>query len=300
MGILRWKDVCREGSWNGIKMPIQVLSFDDGHVLALHTYPDVPGQEVEPQGRQGATFDVTVVYSPDLSTYWGENIYPEGPRTLRRALETGGTATLVHPIWGEFECHPLRWNVVDDASRPDMTIMRVTFVEDSLEPFTLTDSTALSKTGDAAKKADEIDLILAQEHGYTDLNPFRDILDAFNAVLYAWNSTWYAIESMLLRIRGQIRDLIDLLDLDSADNWGDVRPLIIEFQADLIEAANAIEVDRPMFSQMTVGMDTNLYQISVDLYGNKDEVETLHSLNASVVANPNHVPAGTVLVYQIP
>ena len=298
MGILRWKDICDEGSFDGIKFPIRSIYTSGGRTTVAHTYPDVPGQEIEDLGRRATSFTVVAVWSPDLVDYWGENIYPEGFRTLLRRLEGGGSAIFRHPIWGETKCAATDWNFPDDATRPDIVEATVTFVEDSLEPFTLEASTALAKVGDARKKAEQIDLFINEEYGSRWGTPFGDLLDAFNAILYAWNSTWYSIESKFLYIRGQIGKLAETFQLETADNYH-IMELAKLFQYDLIEAVNGIEKDLPMFYSVTVGKDTDLFTMSRDIYGDETWVDTLASLNAATVYNPAHVKAGTVITYQV-
>jgi prophage DNA circulation protein len=297
MTILRWSDICRESTFDGIRLPVRSIYTTGGRALALHTYPDVPGQEVEDQGRQATTFAVSAVWGPDLADYWGDNIYPEGFRLMRRRLEKGGSGTFVHPIWGETEVAVESWGFNDDAARPDVVEINITFVEDSLKQFSIKDSTALSRTRDAKKKAEQIDLHIQEQYGEGWGNPFRDLLDMFNSVLYAWNSTLYALESKFLYLKSKIREYEDLFDLRSSDNWP-VMELVILFEYDMIEAINGIERDLPTFGSLTVGKDTDLFTVSTDIYGDETWVDDLMSLNVHIY-NPARVPSGTTVTYQV-
>jgi prophage DNA circulation protein len=297
--VLRWTDIMQTGTFDGIIFPIRRIASRGGRTLAMHTYPDVPGQEVEDQGRIAETFTVDAVWGPDLENIYGVNIYPEGWRIFKRRMDEGGSGIFVHPNWGEVNVAVLDYNYDEDASRPDTLRATMVFVEDSLAPFSLKDSTALSKQGDAQKRAEQIDIVLSEKFGFS-FTLFVDLLVDFRFVLFAWNATIYAIQSKYLNVQAQIRALMDAnRDIfDDASNWEILLEPIIQYQADLVELVNGIEKDFPLFATFTTTGVTDLITLSVKLYGSRDRWEELQSLNAAVVPNPLRVPAGVELVYQ--
>jgi hypothetical protein len=295
---LRWTDIMRIGSFDGIEFPIQVISEDGGRVLALHTYPDVPGQEVEDQGRAAATWDITATWSPDFAELYGNDIYPGGMNDLKARLQEGGSGIFVHPLWGEATVAVSSWSFTDDASRPDVTIATMTFVEDSLEPFSLEQSTTWMRVVDAEKKSELIDTALVAS-GEFSTNVFAEFLADFKLVLYAVNATRYAVESKLLQIRADIRSLVDgSIFLNNPVNWS-VMELIIGYQADLTDMVSAVERDRPMFDTYTVRGDTDLMTLAVQLNGSTSFYDELLSLNSAVIGNPQRIKQGTDIVYRV-
>ena len=287
----------REGSFDGIKMPIVRISSRGGRTLALHTYPDVPGQEVEDQGRVALVYNIDAAWGPDLENIWGSNIYPEGWRLFKQRMDEGGSAIFKHPIWGETKMAVRDWSADEDAARPDIINASLTLVEDSLEPFSIKDSTALSKVGDAVVRAERVDIALQTYEGITT-TPFADLVTSFRMLIFAWNSLMYHLESMFSKIRTDIRALVVVHPiLNDAAHW-DLREEIDHIEADLIEEAAAFAIDFPMFETETIAGDTDLFQLSIKYYGTDARWEDLLAINSSVVSNPSHVPGGSLITHQ--
>jgi len=288
-----------EGRWDGMKIPITSVSVRGGRSLALHTYPDVPGQEVEDQGRNAATFGIEATYGPELADVWGKNIYPEGLRLLVKRLETKGSGIFVHPIWGERNCAAMDWSYDDAASSPDQTVIRFTLVEDSLEPFSLEDSTTLSREGDITVRAERLDRLIMVNEGDGWGTPFADLIASFRMSLYMWNSMQYWAEHRLMKLRADIRDLKDMFPRTFGDcvNVGMLED-IVHLQKDMRDMVAGIEKDAPMFVAETVSGDTTLFDLAVKYYSDRSRWEDLQSLNAARVSNPASVPSGTLIYRQ--
>lgn len=294
--VQRWTDIMREGSFDGIKLPIMRIGSRGGRTLAMHTYPDVPGQEVEDQGRRATTFNVDLVYGPDLANIWGANIYPEGPRLLIERFERGGTGIFVHPLWGEVEVAVEDWTRDDDASRPDVTHISVVFVEDSLDPFTLEDSTSLNKTSEATARSEAVDLHLQSVEGETG-TPFSDLVSEFKLMLYDIRATRYIIESRWLNFRADIRALVDSYESLSNPSYFNIIEEIILMEGAMTELVSSLDNDFPLIVTEVVNSETSFIALAVKLYGDKSRADELGSINSHVF-NPMRVPAGTVISYR--
>lgn len=262
----------------------------------MHTYPDVPGQEVEDQGRRATVFNVELVYGPDLANIWGANIYPEGPRLLMERLERGGSGIFVHPLWGDVRVAVEDFTRDDDATRPDVTHISLVLVEDSLEPFTLEDSTSLNKVADAKERSRRVDLHLQSVEGETG-TPFGDIVAKFKLMLYDIKATRYIMESRWLRFRADIAALVDSYDSLSDALHFDIMEEIILMQGDMVELVSSLDNDFPLIVTETVQAETSFMALAVKLYSDKARFDELSSMN-SHITNPMRIPAGSVISYR--
>jgi len=295
----RWKDIMGPGSFKGLQFPIVRIGYSGGHALAINSYPDVGGQDVEDQGRNAEQWTVEALFSADLADKWGDDIYPGAARGFKRRLQEKGSGELVLPVWGSTTAAVLTWTADEDAGKADQIAYTVTFVEDSLGEFALKDSTSLSKQGDATKKAQQIDTYLATYEGAGIGNPFADLLLAFTMVLFAVNSTRYTVESAYLHVRASIQGLIEQYATFTDPAHWDLMELTISFNSDIVEMVSGTERNFPLFRQTVTGGEIDLFTLSKDLYGTSDRWEELFSLNAAVVQNPMRVPPGTTITYQV-
>lgn len=295
----RWKELMGPGSFRGLQFPITRIGYSGGHALAVNSYPDVGGQDVEDQGRNAERWSVEAVFAPDLSGIWGDDIYPGAVRGFKKRLDTKGSGELVLPIWGTTTAAVEAWTANEAAAEPDIITFNVTFVEDTLGEFALKDSTSLSKQGDATKTAEQMDLYLQSQEGISIGNPFADILRMVTMALFAVHATRYTVESAYLGALAQMQAVRDAHPTFSDPAHWDLSELLICFNSDLLDMVSSTERNSPLFRQMVSGGEIDLMTLSMQLYGTRDRWEELYSLNAAVVSNPIRVAPGTTLTYQV-
>lgn len=123
---MSWKNDLLDASYR--EVPFQVLGdgLDVRRALARHGMPYRDGDTVEDLGREARRFELRAVF-------FGED-YERGLQALLDALNTPGSAPLVHPVYGHLTVMAERWQVRHQAERPDYAEVALSLVEDTPDP----------------------------------------------------------------------------------------------------------------------------------------------------------------------
>lgn len=118
---MSWSETLLDASYRGVPIQVMSESLQAQRALAEHGVPYQDGDEVEDLGRGARTFAMTVVM-------FGDN-YEIELQNLLKALDTLGSGSLIHPIYGQVEVVARDWSVQHKADRPDYAEVSLTFLE---------------------------------------------------------------------------------------------------------------------------------------------------------------------------
>ena len=153
---MTWADNLLDASYRGV--PINVVGEDLSaqRALSQHGVPYVDGDDVEDLGRGARQFALQVVI-------FGENYMLE-LQNLLRALDTGGKAELIHPIYGSVNVTNATYQVIHRAERRDYAEVAVQFLESKpgqpffAQQFEFVDTSTLDMADEAKWQDGVLDL----------------------------------------------------------------------------------------------------------------------------------------------
>lgn len=123
---MSWKDNLLDASYREVPFQVMADGLDVRRALAQHGMPYRDGDTVEDLGREARRFELRAVF-------YGAD-YELGLQALLAALNTPGSAPLVHPVYGHLTVMAERWQVRHQAERPDYAEVQLALVEDTPDP----------------------------------------------------------------------------------------------------------------------------------------------------------------------
>lgn len=153
---MTWAENLLDASYRGV--PINVVGEDLSaqRALSQHGVPYVDGDNVEDLGRGARQFALQVVI-------FGDNCMLE-LQNLLRALDTRGSAELIHPIYGTVNVVNATYQVIHRAERRDYAEVAVQFLEDKpglpffAQQFEFVDTSTLDMVDEASWQDGVLDL----------------------------------------------------------------------------------------------------------------------------------------------
>lgn len=126
-GLGPWAWTLRPASFRGLAFAVRASRLEGGRATAVHRYPyrDVVWVEDLGQGVQSYTFDAFLV---------GDDVYAQRD-ALKAAIDTPGSATLVHPSLGEIEATAVKFAAGETADRGRVVDLELTFVQSPPRPI---------------------------------------------------------------------------------------------------------------------------------------------------------------------
>ena len=133
-------DALLVASYKGASFAFVEVEDEIGRALARHEYPNRPGADIEDLGREPRQITLRAVfYSTELAKR----------DALIKAIETPGSGTLNHPVWGSITVNCERSRCKHTAQFRDYAEMDLTFIEDSTKDQAFQTATAASATSAA-------------------------------------------------------------------------------------------------------------------------------------------------------
>ena len=118
---MTWAKDLLDASYRGVPFNVMAEDLTGQRSLGQHGVPYVDGDDVEDLGRGPRQFALQAVI-------FGENYLLE-LQTLLRALDTRGSAELIHPIYGSVAVVNATYQVSHRAERPDYAEVAMQFLE---------------------------------------------------------------------------------------------------------------------------------------------------------------------------
>lgn len=118
---MTWAKDLLDASYRGVPFNVMAEDLTGQRSLGQHGVPYVDGDDVEDLGRGPRQFALQAVI-------FGENYLLE-LQTLLRALDTRGSAELIHPIYGSVTVVNAMYQVSHRAERPDYAEVALQFLE---------------------------------------------------------------------------------------------------------------------------------------------------------------------------
>lgn len=153
---MTWAENLLDASYRGVPINVMGEDLSAQRALSQHGVPYVDGDNVEDLGRGPRQFALQVVI-------FGENYMLE-LQNLLRALDTRGSAELIHPIYGSVNVVNATYQVTHRAERRDYAEVAVQFLEDKpglpffAQQFEFVDTSTLDMADEASWQDGVLDL----------------------------------------------------------------------------------------------------------------------------------------------
>lgn len=125
---MSWQTDLLDASFRGVAFEVESVDDNGEKSLALHEYPYRAGANIEDLGRKARIIPVRALI-------WGDD-YAERLQKLIAAFESSGPGELIHPVYGVVNVVIRKWEVHEEAERPDYAALSFEAVEaDPDKPF---------------------------------------------------------------------------------------------------------------------------------------------------------------------
>lgn len=197
---MAWSDNLLEASFRGVAFDIVKTDDSAEHALSEHSYPYVPGADVEDMGRGARRVAVEAVFYGDdyevrLQAFL-EALDGKDGQLSEEDARCGGY--LVHPVFGMMFVQVGRHTVHHDAENPDQATVSIDFVESTPSaPFFARElpaqkAEAIAQQGAAAtvSASEAAAKLIERLQAYNPLAPLDTLREAMTApLLYALDFT---------------------------------------------------------------------------------------------------------------
>lgn len=157
---MAWENTLLPASFRGIHFEVVSTGDDIERATVTHEYPYVDGANVEDMGRTARRISMTAVF-------YGDD-YEIQLQQFLEAIDTSGTAELIHPIFGAINAQFIRTSIPHEATLPDQTRITLEFLESTLRSV-LFDRVLPTQQVDAINQAADDVLSAAQDRFVADI-----------------------------------------------------------------------------------------------------------------------------------
>lgn len=291
-------------SFNGIAFPAENIDLHSQGRQHLHEFPHSPGAAPEKLGRGIWYLTVKTHFQVGVPGY-PPDLWPTSMNQLASLYETQTTATLVHPTRGSFQAFISAWRENYNPKFRSGQRVDIEFLEDQRSNFLVQTAPSPSLTT-LATSQQELDAALSLVK--SQLNITKNDLSVFDAIRATVNAV-QALSDTAGMYAGYLQSKsLELINLCSqADQLFSMQsPLVVGVLVQLRTiGAAASSISSASQSPAKIGKyrtprTMTIQDIAIFLYGDVTRQSDLLTLNAAAIADPNSIPAGTLIQYFLP
>ena len=292
-------------SFAGIEFPVDEIVVQGGQRFHIHEYPHSPGGTPEKLGRKLYIIRFRAWFHELKGTAAEQypDLWPNGLKRLREALETGETFDLTVPTVGTIQAFATNWTqrfaVMQalDGEKVDLE-----FCEDQAGP-NLGGNELEVAAEDVRAAADKLNVAAELAAWKATKKPglFEQIGDMVNSALALRDQVGAAatlVAAKLDQVSALCNELEKTVDVLSGADFVAVAQATRNLAVAASEAASSLVGAESETLVYTVPSKTTVQELSVKLYGDTTHVADLLKQNA--FSDAFNITAGTQVLYQAP
>lgn len=299
-GIGRWK----VGKAEEIRFPIVDIRDDFGNRIVDQARPFRDGAKLDDTGSEPRVWVVTAIFNNTLEEEGLEGnpfaLYPDAADKMIESFAEHETGDLYLPTIGRVRARAHKGSRTERTDETDQCIMQLTWRQDNEDAVTAASATRATVRGSVVRLGEQTQFS-SDESGMWDgsLSDLREFCSELQGIMQAPGR---ALEDMQAQLRANRRAIRDTLRVQQevAGQAGEiftprgasVERRLLEIQDVQENAPNEKMAGRPRPVPYVVPTTQSLFAIAAAL---KQDAEALMDLNASRVADPLSVEAGTVI-----